>query len=204
MTRGQKSIKPIPEFSDEFKMRFFANIPSKSPSECWEWMGHVTNNGYGVIKNKQVAFLAHRIALYFDRVPSSQTLCACHSCDNPLCCNPAHLFWGTHRENMIDMNNKNRANRPRGDAHHSRLRPETRPRGERHALAKLTENQVFLIRKLSAAGQVQRVIAAKFGVTRETVSSIIQGRIWRHLDAREKAMPKLILDKPQPLQDNEE
>lgn len=178
---GPKAIKPIPDFSEEFKARFFANIPNGSPSECWEWLGHRTNRGYGTIKYHQVGFLAHRIALYLARKPAAQLMHACHRCDNPLCCNPAHLFWGTHKDNMDDMNRKNRCHRLRGDVHPSRLRPETRPRGDGHALAKLNTEQVLQIRELSKRGITQHAIAKVFSISRETISAIVRRKIWTHI-----------------------
>lgn len=178
---GPKAIKPMPDFSDEFKARFFANVPNGTQGECWEWLGHQTNRGYGTIKYHQVGFLAHRVALYFACKPVSQDMHACHRCDNPLCCNPDHLFWGTHQNNMDDMNSKNRCHRLRGDAHPSRLRPETRPRGDNHARSKVTAKQVLEIREMSALGATQLAIAGSFGICREAVRAIVRRKTWRHV-----------------------
>ena len=88
-----------------------------------------------------------------------------HRCDTPLCVNPAHLFAGSHLDNMRDMCSKGR---------------QRAPTGERHGMAKLTAETVQAIR---AATGVQREIGARFGVSQPTVSAIKLGYKWRHLPA---------------------
>lgn len=71
---------------------------------------------------------------------------------------------------------------PRGDQHYSRMRPERLARGERHGQAKLTAEKVIEMRRRYAAGGVsQRQLARDYGVTRLTVSRILEGRLWRHI-----------------------
>ena len=72
---------------------------------CWPWLGQTmkSRGGYGrlVINGKHVG--AHRIALILSKGdPDRPDLFACHTCDNPICCNPAHLWWGTNMENVQD------------------------------------------------------------------------------------------------------
>ena len=84
-----------------------------------------------------------------------------HSCDNPPCANPAHLWLGTQTDNMADMVKKNRQ----------------RPcRGEKHGRAKVTLSDVESIRFDS---RLLREIAAEFGVSQATVSKIKNGQLWR-------------------------
>ena len=89
-------------------------------TDCWEWTGRITKTGgYGQIVVGRFNFLVHRLAfrIWKGRIPEGHEVM--HDCDNRLCWNPAHLFPGTHQENMMDMVRKGR-NRPGGresDAH---------------------------------------------------------------------------------------
>lgn len=76
--------------------------------ECWEWIGNKLESGYGRIGYKRKRILAHRFAweLVNGQIPNS--LLVCHSCDNPGCVKPNHLFIGTQTDNMRDMMKKNR------------------------------------------------------------------------------------------------
>lgn len=77
--------------------------------ECWIWVGAIGKHGYGLFNVDRRCVLAHRVAW---QIASGQQapkgLEICHRCDTPLCVNPAHLFVGTHADNMADGKNKNR------------------------------------------------------------------------------------------------
>src|SRR6267143_986186 len=80
----------------------------KTPT-CWLWQGQKRGTGYGGFSlNGTQRILAHRMAwkLTFGSIPEG--LCICHACDNILCVNPNHLWLGTHKANMVDMNRKGR------------------------------------------------------------------------------------------------
>lgn len=92
----------------------------------------------------------------------------CHHCDNPPCCNPAHLFLGTALDNVRDMLNKGR---------------ERPAYGRRHHAAKLTEEQVREIRARRARGEKLVDLAEEFHVGGPRLSVITRHpeKAWRHV-----------------------
>lgn len=84
----------------------------KVESGCWEWQNYLDEDGYGqFVEKDRSPVKAHRFSyeFYIGKIPDG--LFVCHDCDNPKCVNPAHLFVGTHQDNMDDMKNKNRQSR---------------------------------------------------------------------------------------------
>jgi hypothetical protein len=108
--------------------RFWSKVDkSGGPDACWNWMAKSrshSGNGYGNFNYNGKAAHAHRVAWELTNGPIPNGLFGCHKCDNPLCCNPAHLFLGTAKDNSADMHAKGR--------HH--VSPEGR---ERTRLAKI-------------------------------------------------------------------
>ena len=97
--------------------RFYPRLAER-PNGCLEWTG-CTDHKYGSLKVYKVAWRAHRLAwaLAYGDIPTGMLVL--HTCDNPPCCNPAHLFLGTQSENMKDKVNKGRqgTNRNRDKTH---------------------------------------------------------------------------------------
>lgn len=79
-----------------------------APDECWPWQAARRRRGYGTFTVNHRSLVSHRIAYQLATGENPGDLFVCHTCDNPPCCNPAHLFLGTHRENMRDMVSKRR------------------------------------------------------------------------------------------------
>jgi len=102
--------------------RFWAKVDRRGLDECWEWQGSRTGRGrYGNVKvDSYTNAPSHRVAWELTNGPVPEELCVCHRCDNPPCCNPAHLFLGTHQDNMIDKVAKGRQSR--GEEHSPRTR----------------------------------------------------------------------------------
>lgn len=137
--------------------------------DCWLWTGRRHQGKrqlpYGVLKYHGKMRVAHCLAyaLTHGEVPAG--LCVLHRCDNPPCCNPAHLFLGTRQDNIADCVAKKR-----------------NARGERHASAKLTEACVQEIRSdFAVGGKTRAQLAAKHKVNWNTINRIVRGQKWKHL-----------------------
>ncbi len=146
---------------------FWSKIASKGVNDCWKWKGHILVSGYGGVKWKSKNVRAHRLAweLTHGKIPDG--MCVLHTCDNPPCCNPNHLFIGTHQENMQDMVNKKRI---------------IGKKGENNATSKLKNKQVKKIRTMyEKGGQTIDTLAKIFSVSRSTIHKIITRRYWTHV-----------------------
>lgn len=163
--------------------RFWEKVDIRMPNECWPWRAQRNTRGYGQFKVHSDGCWrpvgAHRMAWQLTYGAAPNELSVCHTCDNPPCCNPAHLWMGTTAENMADRNAKER--QARSATHGMRMHPERVRRGERVNTAKLTATQVAMIR--ARLRQVpQKTIAAEFCVSIQLISAIANGRVWRHLE----------------------
>lgn len=170
---------------------------------CWTWTGSVIGSGYGRCSSKFGSRYAHRALWILHRGQIPEGLFVCHSCDNPRCVNPSHLFTGTQKDNIADMLSKGRngaktkpekiarGNRNgsrtkperlrRGSNHHSQLKPECVARGERHGSAKVTEEDVREIRLLYAGGLSCGQLSKMFGITATPVGKIVNRITWKHV-----------------------
>jgi hypothetical protein len=150
------------------EQRFWRHVDIRGEDECWRWIGGRNQDGYGafgiwVDENTSKTFRAHRIAYELTKGPIPEGLFVCHTCDNPPCCNPRHLFLGTNSDNLVDMHRKGRARHPTG---------------EENGWAKLTWAEVDEIRTLIRNNIPKREIARRFGVSEKTIYLIAQGRRW--------------------------
>lgn len=193
---GRKWVRGhSPDPTDE--QRFWQNVDKSSVHNgCWNWMGHKCR-GYGKIRRGKKMVLSHRFSYELANGPIPDGLFVCHSCDNPSCVNPTHLWVGTAKDNVADMVAKGRASRICGDAHWSRRMPERRPtgdrcgarthpekvvRGEKHRSAKLTIELVREIRARYARGGVTcKQLAPEYGVTTCVIVTVISRKSWSHV-----------------------
>ena len=113
---------------EEGARAFWAKVDkSAGPDGCWLYMGFRKWDGYGwlarAIDGRATKYMtAHRYAWILTKGMPAEGLHICHRCDNPPCCNPAHLFIGTHDDNMADKRDKGRAAGNRV-LHPNRVRP---------------------------------------------------------------------------------
>lgn len=141
------------------------------PNGCAEWTGTTLRSDgreshrYGRFTRGGKKHLAHRYAYEraIGRIPEGMEVC--HRCDNTLCVNPAHLFLGTHAENMADMSRKGRA-RKTGDP---------KPKGERSPTAKLSDAQINDLRARRALGETVTALASAYGVHHSYISRVARG-----------------------------
>ena len=112
--------------------RFWSQVSYGAPGECWLWTGGL-RRGRGRIKIEGRTVVAPRVA-YMLAKPSmfDPDLFVLHTCDNPKCCRPGHLYQGTHADNVRDRVSRGRS--------YNVL-------GEEHGMAKLTADQVRAIRR---------------------------------------------------------
>ena len=156
--------------SEGWRARFWQKVSIGSQDECWEWQASTRPTGYGQFWLKGKVLYAHRVAYEIAHGSIPGHLLICHHCDNRRCCNPAHLFAGTHVDNAEDMIRKNR----QGDS---------AVYGERNGHAKLTKEAVRDIRRLYATGEhTQKELGHRFGIHRTAVGKVINGILWSWLD----------------------
>lgn len=139
--------------------------------ECWEWQGARTRDGYGVVSVFGNAERSHRVAyiLEYGRIPNGRIIC--HSCDNPSCVRPAHLFVGTDKDNSDDKKLKGRG------VNGIHL-------GEKNPSSKVTWPIVAAIREEYTTGDItQRLLAEKYGIVQSQVGRIVRGEHWTSAEA---------------------
>lgn len=131
---------------------------------CWLWTGHVhPESGYGSYSFGGRGYRAHRLSLQLHGTETPSGLDVCHRCDNRRCVNPDHLYVGTRKQNMADCTERGRHNKPRGEG---------------HWCAKLSADEVRVIRLRRDAGDGVTTLAAVFKVHHSTISRICR-REWR-------------------------
>lgn len=172
-------FRPIPELSPNQLKSFESLIPKGSPEECWPWQGRIMpKRGYGTFCITGFGEVgAHRLAYKVALGIDPKELWVLHKCDNPPCCNPAHLFLGTYQDNVDDMVEKKR--HMHGDSHYLRKNPRL---GQFSSHAALKDSQVLEIKRLYSARQyTQEKLGEMFGVSEACIQKIVNGKNYAHL-----------------------
>jgi len=145
-------VYPRPSLED----RFWSFV-TKTPT-CWLWTGCTDHFGYGWISEKGKPEKAHRISFRIHNGPIPKGKQVLHTCDDPPCTRPDHLYLGTHKDNMKDMADRGRM-----------------ARGENAGQTILTEAQARII-KYSTERSCD--VARKFSISPQAVCCIRKGRRW--------------------------
>ncbi len=161
---SSKSLKSYEE-------SFWSKVLVLAEDQCWIFTGKdFVGDGY-------VRFwagrniLAHRYSYMIVNGKIHKDKQINHTCDNPVCVNPKHLYAGTQKQNVDDCKRRGRLNRAKG---------------EDHSCAILTEALVIECRKLYIPRHPKFgccTLAKRFNVGRRALANAIQGKTWRHLSA---------------------
>lgn len=156
-----KKVRPMAE-------RFAEKYCADAETGCWLWTAHVNSMGYGMIglPQQRAKVLAHRYSFELVNGPIAAGMLICHRCDTPRCVNPAHLFLGTHQDNMDDCARKGR-------------KSGGRQPGEQHPRSRLTDEAVRIIKSSS---DTHAALARRFDVTASAVQAVRQGKTWKHVN----------------------
>ena len=132
--------------------KFWSKVDVAPADCCWEWLAGKTFDGYGRFRYQGKMWRAHRFVYQLAKETIPERMVVRHTCDNPACCNPAHLILGTQQDNVNDMDQRGR-----------------RAQGEAHGRARLTDKQV---RQIFLAKGTQQEIARQFNISQMQVSDI--------------------------------
>jgi predicted XRE-type DNA-binding protein len=159
---------------DKYIKRFWGHIDVLSEDECWQWLKGTDKDGYGIYHIKGNSVRAHRFSYLLTKGAIPEGMLICHSCDNRKCCNPKHLWYGTGKDNSLDMASKQRQVFQKN--------PELAARGETQGSSKLHNEDVIEIRqKYQSGGYTQQELASIYRVSQSAISAVVRNKYWIHL-----------------------
>jgi predicted nucleic acid-binding Zn ribbon protein len=169
-TCSHKCGKPLnngrhPMSEEQRIVRFWSFVSKPELDDgCWEWQMHLGRHGYGEFYWRKKTTTTHRLVWYLTNGDIPEGMQVCHTCDNRSCCNPAHLFLGTNKDNCDDKVKKGR-----------------QQKGAQCHMAKLSESDVITIRNLHASGGKYKELALAYGVSAACVQYIVSRKTWKHI-----------------------
>ena len=170
VAKPQTCARPYPSLTEKDIARLWSKVEKGGAGDCWEWQAATLTDGYGVIKityapRKSRVLRAHRLVYVLTHGPITPVnQVVRHTCDNPACCNPAHLVLGTQLDNTIDRRDRDRCNHVIGSA---------------VGTAKLKWSDIGVIRsRAEDYDETQEAIAADYGVHPSTIGDILLGKTW--------------------------
>ena len=128
-------------------------------TNCWNWVGHKDKDGYGKLTLNGKSIRAHRLS-HLERKGPIENLDVLHTCDNPSCINPNHLYTGTIQDNMRDKRERNRV------------------KGINHPRNKIPESMIIFLRE-SPLSQCQ--LARDTGINQSYIGKIKNRVNWTHI-----------------------
>jgi predicted DNA-binding protein YlxM (UPF0122 family) len=168
-------------YEDHIVNRFWSKviIPEDYENECWEWQAHQDKDGYGRFHIRRGTIIgAHRFSYqyYFGDIPYK--ILICHSCDNPSCVSPYHLFPGTNKDNLQDMANKGRSTI-----------------GETNINAILTDQAVVDILEGIMSNRYKTIteIMDIYNVSRPTIHRMFKNETWTHITCNYPNLQELFM-----------
>jgi hypothetical protein len=148
--------------SRDFTQRFWKKVNKNANNDCWIWFSAKTGRGYGLFSINNVRHYAHRISYEITKGEIPDGMYVCHTCDNPSCVNPSHLWLGTAQDNAIDRNEKGRG---------------VYFQNEQHPRCKFTDQQVFEMReRYLVKKEKPRHIIRDYGISRSQFYYIVDKR----------------------------
>lgn len=165
--------------------RFWGKVDIGSESQCWPWIAKARHwKGYGVMRISSMGrnIVASRISCILAHgLPPEGLHNALHSCDNPPCCNPNHLRWGTQKQNAQDAIERGRASKP--PVNYPGRHTGKMPKGVNVSHSVLTDEKVKEIFRLFVdEGMTVKDIAVAVGVKHSPVYHVCSGTAWRHVE----------------------
>lgn len=156
----------MPKITPQLNELFWSKVDVRAPRKCWPWRAGCDDYGYGSFKLGGKTERAPRVAFLLrnGRLPRF----ACHTCDNPKCCNPGHIFDGTQADNLFDM--------------HEKGRRKYTIVGEKHPRSVLNGVKVRRMRQeYESSGISLRALAHKYKCGYSTAERVIRRKSWKHI-----------------------
>jgi hypothetical protein len=176
LTQGERALMELSAQFCAYRIfrRFLKRVKIDDPDKCWEFKGSTNPWGYVYFEwpEKGINY-AHVVSyrLFVGHIPKRhgrKKLFVLHKCDNPPCVNPFHLWLGTKKQNSEDMVSKGRSHHPNH-------------KGENSLVAKLTQDEVNMIKELFATGKYHKqskTLSKRFGVSPSQISRIVNAKSW--------------------------